>query len=138
MLNSYDTSGRLIMEDMGHAGVTGKMRYEYDLNGNRTRIYWPDVNFFHARENGDTHPFPGSAGCLGTAPVRKAVEINLRGTGVRTRMRHPPLVRHKMVWVPNFPLRIVSAQVLIKAWSGSPRAAFRRISINERIDTSKK
>jgi RHS repeat-associated protein len=49
MTQQYDALGRMTWED----GGVGKVRYEYDAAGRRTKLSWPDTTFFITYEYDD-------------------------------------------------------------------------------------
>lgn len=44
--NEYDNAGRLLWSSSNMGGTARKLDYEYDPNGNRTRITHPDASYF--------------------------------------------------------------------------------------------
>ena len=65
MTNAYDGFGRLSSSSIDMGGVTRTLSYQYDANGNRTRITHPDAVYFNLRYDGLNRPdylYTASAG----------------------------------------------------------------------------
>jgi RHS repeat-associated protein len=54
--NAYDGFGRLVSSSTSMGGTTRTLSYQYDANGNRTRITHPDGNYFPMSFDGLNRP----------------------------------------------------------------------------------
>ena len=55
--NTYDGFGRLASSSINLDGVSRMLTYQYDPNGNRTRITHPDSNYFRTDYDGLNRPY---------------------------------------------------------------------------------